>query len=368
MALGDFSPSNMAKLVLSLDDVMSDSRVQQRHKLMPPLGIIEMVKQIETANWNAVRPKDRYCEEFDVVWLEESDNEATVLTNQTTLHRPPCDIEGEELQSAKKSYRLGKVSKFTVKIKDEDCGNIFDYESKVQLALLQAQKKVLSGVAKALPGYISAYAGANRLNSSPWTGQDWNIGEADGTKTEIQQADLTLDKAAYYLQLMYQINRLQNPAIIDSTLFNFSAFMATIQANANAADTGMLNAWRYFADRYKNDIENMFAGGYPNSAFVIDQGNLALPFVSYFPALGQNNEVVADKYIYSIPAAGITLGGQPIMIDVTYTKEESQIGSTGRCEIVHNFDLELKFDLWQAPKYQSDNVTGIIELTKGATV
>lgn len=368
MALGDFSPSAMPKLLLALDDVMSDSRVQQRQKLMPPLDTIELVKRIETANWNAVRPKDRWCEEFDVAWLEESDNKATILTNQTMLHRPPCDINGEELQSAKKSYRLGKASKFTVKIKDEDCGNMYDAESKVQLALLQGQKKVLSGIAEAIPAYLDGFAGTNRLNAAGFDNQSWNIGSADGSATQIDASNLSLEKSVYYLQRMFQINRLQNPGIIDSTLFDFNAWMAIIQSGTGAGDVGMANAWRRIADRYENAFENMFEAGYMGTAFVIDQGNLALPMVSYFPRLGEDNEYVADKYIYSIPAAGFTLDGQPVYIDVTYTKEESQIGSTGRCELIHNFDMELKFDLWQAPKYQSDTVTGVIKLTRADEV
>lgn len=344
---------------------MSDSRVQQRHNLMPPLDTIELVKKIETADWNAVRPKDRFCEEFDVAWLEESDNKATILTNQTMLHRPLCDIDGEELQSAKKSYRLGKSSKFSVKIKDEDCGNMYDAESKVQLALLQAQKKVLSGIAEAIPAYLDGFAGTNKLNGSGFAGQGWNIGTVDGTGTEISPTNLSLEKSVYYLQRLFQINRFQNPGIIDSTLFDFNAWMALIQSGTGAGDVGMNNAWRRISDRYENAFENMFEAGYMGTAFIIDQGNVALPMVSYFPRLGGDNEVVADKYIYSIPAAGFTLNGQPVYIDVTYTKEESQIGSTGHCELVHTFDLQLKFDLWQAPKYTSDTVTGVIKLTRG---
>ena len=332
---------------------------------MPYLGIIEQVKAVETANWNSVRPTDRYCEEFDVTWLEESDTPATVLSGQSTIHRPLCDIDGEELQSNRKTYKLDNIVRASVKIKDEDCGNMFDAESKVSLALLQAQKKILVGLAQTLPPRIDAYAGANLLNGSAYDSYPWNIGEAGTSGTDIGYDDLdSLTKTMFYLSRMYQVNKLQNPKIIDGGILAFQEYLATIQKGASAADIGSANAWQFIADGYKQDFVNMMAAGYADNAFVIDQGNLALPIVSYFPRLGQDNEVVADKFIYSVPVAGYTLNGQPIYIDVTYTKEESQIGVTGRCEVVHIFSMELKFALWQAPKYASDTVTGIIKLNR----
>lgn len=368
MAAGDFTPSALPKLLLALDDTMNDSRVQQRQTLMPPTDIIEQVKNIETANWNSVRPNDQNCMDFDVAWLEESDTEATSLTGQSMIHRPVCTFEGEELQSNKKTYRLDNVISIPVRIKDEDCGNMFDTGSKVSLALLQAQKKILERWGKALPPLIDAEAGANLLNGVSFTGQDWNIGETNGTGTEIDPADLTLEKAVYYLQMAFQINKMQNPYIIDGGMFSFSAWLAGIQNGTGNADTGQWNAWKYIADRYRMDIVNMFAAGYMNKAFVIDQGQLAMPTVSFFPRLGSGeNEVVANKYIYSIPMTGFQLNGQPIYLDVTYLKKEEAIpGGSGRCLVVHDFLLELKWDLWKAPKYTSDTVTGIITLNKGA--
>lgn len=359
----------MPKLILALDDAMSDSRVQQRHKLMPKLDIIEQVKDVETANWNAVRPNDRYCEEFDVTWMEESDTEAVLATNQTMLHRVKCDIDGEELQSAKKSYKLGKAISIGVKVRDEDCGNIFDWEGKVALGLLQAQKKILERWAKALPALLDAGAGPNLLNGAGFADFDWNIGAKDsvGSFTEIEAADLTFEKSAYYLNMLFEINKFQNPRIIDGGVFAFQAWLAGVQ-DGTQGDFGANNAFAYISDRYKNDFINMYRGGYPNSAFIIDQGSWAMPTVSYFPRLGDNNHVVGDKYHYSVPFAGFTLNGQPLYLDMTYDVAEETIAGTSRCQLVHTFDLELKWDLWQAPKYTSDTVTGTVRVDRIPTV
>lgn len=365
MALGDFTPSNMSKLILSLDDAMSDSRVQQRHKLMPKLDIIEQVKDVETANWNSVRPKDQYCMDFDVAWLEESDTEATLNTAQTMLHRPKCTITGEELQSNKKTYKLEKSINLGFAVKDEDCGNIFDWEGKIALGMLQTQKKILERWAKGLPALLDAGAGPNLLNGSGFDDFDWNIGSLDGTGTEIAPTDLNFQNSSYYLNMLFEINKFQNPRIIDGGVFSYDAWLAGIQKGAAAADIGSANAWEYIADRYKADFINMYRAGYANNAFVIDQGSWAMPTVSYFPRLGQDNEVKADKYIYSVPFSGFTLNGNPVYFDMTYTKAEEQIASTGRCQLVHVFDLELKWDLWQAPKYTTDTVTGTIKIERG---
>lgn len=368
MAEGDFSPSNMAKLILSLDDAMADSRVQQRHKLMPKVPIIQLVKDVETANWNAVRPTERYCEEFDVVWLEESDTEAEHLTNQTMLHREKCTIDGEELQSAKKTYKLKQETHIGVTVKDEDCGNIFDWEGKVALGLLQAQKKLLERIAKAIPGQLDAGAGPNVLNDAGFADFDWNIGAIDGTGTEIAPADLTFQKSAYYLNMLFEMNKFQNPRIIDGGVFAFEAWLAGVKAGTGAGDIGDANAWEFIADRYSNDFINMYRAGYANNAFIIDQGSWAMPFVSYFPRLGENNHIIGDEYKYSVPMSGFSLNGQPIYMDMQYKLEKEQIGLTGHCQLVHTFDLAVKWDLWQAPKYQSDTVTGTVKVTKGAAV
>lgn len=370
MADGDFSPSNMAKLVMSLDDAMSDSRVQQRHNLMPKVDIIEQVYAVQTANWNSVRPNDRFCEEFDVVWLQENDEEAELITNQVMMHREKCAIDGDELGSAKKSYKLSKEIHIGVKIKDEDCGNIFDWEGKVSLSLLQAQKKLLERWAKALPALLDAGAGANRLLDSGLADFDWNIGAADGTGTSIQPGDITFDKSSYYLMMLFEMNKLQNPRIIDGGVFAYQAWLASIKNGTGAGDVGDYNAYGYIADRYAADFLNMYRGGYANNAFVIDQGSWAMPTVSFFPRLGENgNHIIGDEYKYSIPMAGFTLGGNPIYLDLQYKKEKEAIASSnGHCQLVHTFDLALKWDLWQAPKYTTDDVTGTVKITKAPAV
>ncbi|CAG5001923.1 hypothetical protein DYBT9275_02768 [Dyadobacter sp. CECT 9275] len=352
----------MPQILANLEDSMTDSRVQQRHNLMPKHEILRLVKEQETATFESVRPNDRKCEEFSVAWLEESDTEATVHTSVDAIHRAPCSISGEQLQSNKKTYKVDKSVKYTVEIKDEDCGNMFDTESKVALALLQGQKKLVAALAKTLPGYIYAYAGVNQADGIDFDG---NIGENDSTDpfVTIAPADLIAEKTIPYLTMLAEFNTLQNPILVDGGMFFLDRWKAQAQAGTNAGDVGNENFWALA--NYNQDIWNMNKAGYLNWAFVIDRGNLALPIVSFFPRLGGDNEVVADKYIYSIPLAGITLGGQPVYIDVTYTKSESQIGSTGRCELVHVFNMELKFNLWQAPRYTTDPVTGIIALKKG---
>lgn len=355
----------MPKLLVLLEDAMTDSRVQQRHNLMPPLDIITQVKAIETASWVQTRPNEVNCRDFDVTWLEESDNPATTSTNLTALHLPLCDIDGEELQSNKKTYKLSTSTSTSVKIYDDDCGNMFDTESKVSLALLQAFKKVLTEWAEAITPRLYAGAGANLLNTAPFSTMDWNIGTADGAYTDIDPASLTPEKSVLYLSRLFQVNKLQNPRIIDSGIFAVQAWLANIQRNTGNADTGQYNAWNYIADRYSEDFINMVNAGFVDTAFIIDQGSWAMPTVSFFPRLGGDNEYISDYYRYSVPIPGFSLGGNPVYVDMTYKKTTREVGSTDRCELAHIFHIELKWDLWQAPKYTSDTVTGTIALQKG---
>lgn len=364
MALGDFSPSNMCKLILSLDDAMNDSRVQQRHQLMPPIGILDWIKTVETANWNSVRPADRYCEDFDVTWLQESDTAAVVHTNQTYLHRAPCAISGEELESQKKTYKIGKSVDYTLKVKDEDCGNIFSWESKVSLGLLQGYKKLLVALAQAMPGYLHALAGDNLVNDVADGALPGNIGTDSGagyTELNFDGGTIAASQLIPYLTYVSTLNKLQNPIILDGGAFFLNYWDAQAKKGTGAGDVGDANYWAALFTNYRQDIVNMLAAGYSGSMFIADTGNLAMPLVSYFPRMGDGNHVVGDKYIYSVPMPGVTIGGQQVYVDMTYTKAEEQIGSTGRCQLVHTFHMEIKWDIWQAPAYTTDPVTGLIE-------
>lgn len=357
MALGDFSPSRMPAVLATLEDSMTDSRVQQRQKLMPPSKIIDFVVGLQTAEWDSVRPADRYCQEFSVTWLEESDTKATLRTNQQRLDATVCTFDGEELQSNKKNYLIDKVIDTVVKIRDSDCGDMFSTGSKMALALLQGQKKLIARLAEALPAYIYAYAGANTANG---IGFDGNIGVADATNpfTSIAKADATTEKVLPYLMYMATFSKLQNPKMIDGG-------MLTLERIKSAMEEGVGENYWTLA-QYNEDILNMYAGGFMNWAFIVDNGNLALPVQSFFPELGGDNELMDGMYRYSIPLAGANFGGEQWYIDVTYTKELETIAGTNKCELVHNFLLELKFNLWQAPRYASDTVTGVIALKKAA--
>lgn len=361
MALGDFSPSVLPKILVGLEDAFPDSRVGQRHQNMPFYEDLRLIKEQETATYESVRPNDRKCEEFQVTWMEESDNEATLTTGAESIHRPKCTISGEELQSQKQTYKVDTVISHAVKIKDEDCGNMFDANSKVSFALLQGQKKLIEKLAKTLPAWINAYAGDNLADGIAFDG---NIGVQDAVDpiTEIQAADITADKVITYLGIASQFNKLQEPFLLDGGLFYKSYLDASMRQGTPAGDSGSANYWAQFP--YANDTINMFGAGLINAAFLIERGVLALPIVSFFPRLGDDNHITGDKYHYSIPMTGITLGGKPVFIDLVYNKVEEQIGATDRCQVVHTFDMELKTKLWLSPRYVSDTGTGIITFKK----
>lgn len=356
MAAGDFSPSNMAGIIVALDDVMADSRVQQRHNLDVRTDVIDFIKDQETATFIPANAKP-HCTEFTVTWLQESNNEADLNINQTYLHRPPCTISGEELESFSKPYKLSKSVSEVVKIKDEDCNNIFGFADKVQIALLQAQKKIKERMAKYAAASLLSFAGENMAIGVGFNG---NIGTAPGASnvTEIPSANITADQIIPYMTMVAALNKLQNPKLIDGGMIYLDRWRAQAKQGTNAGDTGDMNFYDVFG--YRQDLINFMRADLMNYAFMVDSGNLSMPIRSYFPELGGDNEVVSDKYIYSIPMAGGGFGGEDVRIDVTYTRAEEQLASTGRCQLVHTFHMEVKFDIWQAPKYTTDLVTGII--------
>lgn len=363
MAAGDFSASNMAGIIVALDDVMADSRVQKRHNLDVPTPVIEFIKAQETATFIPANAKP-HCTEFTVTWLQEPDTEATLNINQTYLHRPPCTISGEELESFNKPYKLAKSVVEVVKIKDEDCNNIFDFGSKVQIALLQAQKSLKKRMAKFAAASLLSFAGTNAANGVGFNG---NIGEAssgNANLTEIPYENITADEIIPYLTMVAALNGLQNPKLIDGGVIWLDRWRAQIKKGTNAGDVGEGDFYDVFG--YNQDLLNFMAADLMNYAFLVDAGTLSMPIRSYFPALGDNNEVVSDKYIYSIPMAGGGFGGEDVRIDVTYTRAEEQLASTGRCQLVHTFHMEVKFDIWQAPKYTTDTVTGVIALKQAS--
>lgn len=365
--MADFSPSVLPRLLVNLKDTMSDSRVQQKHALMPDYGIIELIKKIETAEFMNVRPQDATCREYAVSWMQEPNTKATANTNVARMDKPLCTITGETLDSFKKTYELKKSISHSVSILDDDCGNMFDTGSKVSLALLQTFKKIITGLAEALPPQLYAYAGENIANSKNFNG---NIGEpktGNALVTEIQREDLIAEKTIPYLILMSKLNKLQNPGVIDGGLLFLDNLKAKMQDGTNAGDTGNANYWNLLS-RYELDMINMMESGYGDYAFVIDQGNLSLPIVTFFPRLGEGNEVRDGKYIYSVPIPGFTILGEPVYVDMTYTKAEVTIAGTNRCTTNHIFHIELKYDLWQAPKYTTDTVTGIIALQQAELV
>lgn len=364
MALGNFSPSVMPGIFAALKETATDNRVMQRQRLMPPSEILQVIKNQEQGKLESVRPNDRKCEEFKVTWLEESDNKATVHTNVAVQHLPPCVIDGEELQSNNKTYKVKNDVQFAVKVKDEDCGNMFDAESKLALALLQGEKKIIKGLAEALPGMIYAYAGINQADGIAFDG---NIGENDPNNpfVGIDADDLKADKIIPYLTMVSTFNKLQNPILLDGGLLLRDFWEARMKKQGGG--DGVPNEYWDLME-YNQDIINMNDAGFLNWAFLIDAGNLQLPIISFAPELGNDNELVADKFWFTKNLSGITLGGRPVPIDVTYTKKEEAFGASGTCQLVHTFDMKLKWDLWQAPRYTTDPVTGIIALKRNATV
>lgn len=360
MALGDFSKQKMPALVATARSTWANSRAVKDLEYLPDDYALQRIISEQTAELTPVLNGERPCEKFTINWLQTSDTPATLATGQDNLQYALCDVTGEQLEADNAEYKITKSIKYAVEIVDDDCGDTYNTNSKVSLALLTLQKKIWEKAAVSVLTFINTFAGENKANNSSFNMAPGIAPTVSGDfDTYLPLDSLDAKVLVPYLRHVAKFNKFESPYVIDGLLLASQIIVNDAEDGTNAGDVGKMRLWRSVG--YELDTTNMIDAGFHDKMFMLDKGAVAFASAAFAPEANNAQERSNGKLSFKMPIFGKTFSGRPVEMDVLYKMTEVPIANgSNRCKLVHTFGGELKWDIWRGPKRAADPVTGVL--------
>jgi hypothetical protein len=366
MAAGDFSLSQIPILKDTASNLWADSRANNQRELFDPeteaIRALMANDTLSAFKRNVALPDN--CLGVEVDWLEF--NPTATLDSAFTDHQVvPCDITGDKAESKAQTYKMQRQTQTSFSIDETQCQNLFSFADKYAYQSLQADRALVRSLTSNLLNRLHGYAGRNVM---PTTDPN-NIGTittGQETLTKINSANMKWQDYYPYLGMVKAFNRLQNPFLLDGTVFMRQRYLAGMQ-KGTLSDTGGDAAFK--AERYYSDPISFQEAGISQRLFYISQGAIAF-------ATGARNPMQANTYQtntgpvirYQEPVHGLVWpNGQSVMKDV-FAKQSTVTVSGNKCKLVRAFQFELIYDMFLNPKLTTDNVTGVLEFAIDDTV
>lgn len=362
-----FTASEASKLKLVLEEAWQDARVVQEYQVEPNTALIEALLGQDTSQMETILNQKGDCKGVDVTWLiSDPTAAATLVTNDSNLRFPPCDIDGLAGGSVLATYQPSAAINDGFKIVDDDCDNIFSTRSKLSFLSMQCQKRIIDKLTAFLLSRMQSYKGKNLYTQTDKV----NIVQYDSGSplvNKVASQNFNFLDFVGFDPAFRRINRYQSGVWLDGMQM-YKQFVAADVASGTMADSGQAKALKRL--NYRSCLEEFLVNSINNKMYFVRTGTMAFWTHNYYSVNPTEHSFfnVGKEIRYQMPLGNLTFKGSPLMVDVTYRVTKDEIGSTNKCRETHVWDYRLVFDTFLNPYDTTVGVTGINEIVEDSSL
>ncbi|MBC3785727.1 hypothetical protein [Spirosoma utsteinense] len=368
-----FAASQIPTMLQDLEAVWEESRANENRTYQADTQILTDLWREQTAELAGPLTENDSCLPIKIVWLEGGD---IAVTDGESLNHAAvtCEIDGTEPASNKVEYQITKFKSATLKIKEKDCGNHFQFDKRFQHKMLRTQIALINSLAAMVPAKFLEFSGANLTPGALGTYGKLVDGTTDDPKlTRVPAGNFNAFDLVPYVSELQEANRFKDPALFDGGNLRYVTYNAERQQNTPAGDAGQQN---HFDDLriYRDGINFRKNPGLVDSTFMVDKGAVALYTAAYGPQRQDINGNGFAETKFRTPIFGLRQanGGAtlPVEADVIFRRERLPIApGSPLCEDYFVWELKLWYIFLNNPLLSAnDGVTGVIRLKRDATL
>jgi hypothetical protein len=357
MAAGDFSASQVPLLKQTVQEAWEKSRANNARSLFDPstVALQAIMANDVTADFKQYVTLPDNCLGVNINWMEFNPT-ATMDTSFTNHQVVPCAIDGPLAESKSQTYKIEKRAKSGFSVPETQCQNLFGYAEKYAYQMLQVDRALIKTITAHALNRLHGFSGGNVVPVA----EKNNIGTYASGVTKVAPENMKWQDFYPYLQMVKDYNRMENPFLLDGTVFMHQRFLAAVQAGT-LSDNGASAA--FDLENYYSDPRSFTDAGISQKIYYISQGAIAMATAARNPVQAQTYQTQSGPAIrYQEPISGLTTPtGQPIMKDVFIQQLAVPTGNGTDCELVRKVSVEVPFELFLNPKLSTDTVTGVME-------
>jgi len=245
MAVGDFSPSQMPKVLLIQKDIFLNGGRLNVDKNNPRVNTARAVLENQTARPVPVMTNGS-CTAVDMTWLKYCDQ--SVVDCADGGYTFSCDITGAEGESVKQTLTPNICLEKKFSVNDDECNDAFTAEMKIAEGMINAKLAIETELSQVIAARL--YAGISPASAYP--GEEPPGWDLSGTPYQYPgdatKRPLTLSQ----MYVMSQINRITNPVLVGDGSWQADAYLAQFLNNQGGAiynEAGLYGQWgRWYFD------------------------------------------------------------------------------------------------------------------------
>jgi hypothetical protein len=326
MAAGDFSPSQINKILLKAESMWTNS--QLANSQVPHAEAAQALIANQTARITALEDKEK-DNVVKINWV----NTCAVTVQDCTTN---CELTGPQAETGSKEYTLDLCKEVTFSVDAEKLRtNTYSYDEVVAPLLNTALNKLDEYVAQQTLVKLKAYSG---VNAAP---EPWTYNTTTGT-TDVPNVDWNLSMVAHLLN-QADLNNMDNPYFIESG----SLWIPWTNAMFNAGNfdgKGDLARMQALNGRFYFDRRNFAKAGITEDMFMVNPGAVALANKTRNPEnptefggkVAQTRWTIASR---SLPG---------VSYDVFY--QLSCITVSGKEHLIHTFKIQVLMGIFLNPE------------------
>lgn len=359
----EISASVLPRRLVKADAFWQNARAVQDFNLTPKCATLRGLLRQQTAKFAALSNDPTRSPIIDIAWVQACNGTATVDTD-VWIHGIPCDFSGWLVGTAKQTYTLKQRVKTAFNIPVEIYDNLHTREELLEKGLAKAQKVLAEKLDDIAIAKLVLYAGLNKYQDAD------DLGAAAGTvgnewkRTKLPWKNLYRESLAQYLQKVIDENDFSSAKLYTGGILSLSEFVNNDNKDEfNFADLPVIQDRRGFnAQNLKNDM------------FLVATGAMAL-------ITSNNNPSTASEFQNITRLARPLLdlrdgNGRPVYYDMYVKRVQRNVNqddhpdfdTTGRCEYMDNFYMEIHYDWLLNPTACGDATTGVVRFTADRTM
>jgi len=364
MAQGDFSAGSLPQWKFRLEQIMKGSLSLQRTPAQTAFinTLTERDNSTMERMWNDARNK---CLGFRVTWMKETPVEATRSVT-SNLFDPVCDFEGDEGEATYQDFSGLQHFEAEVKVKDDNCPNLFDKAEKIAERVAEAKKSIINSINAYYAAKLNSYAGVQKYTATD------NINLAvtanAGLLSKVNPGNINHIDFSAYMNFVKVFNKYSDLKVLDGQAF--AKFLNTAQIlDGSLSKDERQTILSSYLGMYESAPLDFITNEFTNNFFLIQKGVIATAFHNSHPSTptmrDANNAV--KRLLYTEPLGINDRYGRPVMCDVSYKETEGANDDDKTCNIYHNWHFRVWADAYQNP-LSGDGRTGVLKYFVDPTV
>lgn len=349
------SATILPKRLLKADQFWRSARANQDYYYTPKCATLRGILAMQNARFERLKDRQR-TPVLDIAWVEACNGTVNVTAN-VWVRGIPCDFSGWLVGTNKQEVFVKQRVDTSFSIPVEVTDSLFTPDELLQKGLAKAQKILAEKLDDIAVAKLISFSGINKYQGSNDLGVAGGAVGSEWKLTKLPWENAYVQSMSGYFQKVIDENDLSGARLFTGGALSLSEYVNN--DNKDAFAFGDLSVYQ--------DRRGFNLAAIPDDMFLVSNGSVALVTINNCPTEASTN----FENITSVARPLLDLqdaNGTPLYYDMYVKRVRRNVNAddhpglttTGRCEYMDNYYMEIHYEFLLNPTACSDTSTGVV--------